>query len=148
MAELTLKDVYEGLSERMDTITNELVVVGNLAKETNQRVGTIEDSLNDVQLKDLSGNRYKEPRKQFIQRIHEYMQPGGVADQKMRACADNHSSVKQLEKAGKIWDVYGKWGTRIVVVIFAIYLVFEIVDIRKAVGIVKDKEMHQTETAK
>lgn len=82
MPEITLQEVYQGLSERMDTISDELVNVRRGMDSVAFRVGSIESNMVDVELVNGGGRTIKQPRQQLIQQAYDYVKTGGLLDQR------------------------------------------------------------------
>ena len=137
MPEATLPIFLEGITTRMDTITNELLEVSKLARDTNIRIGAIEKCLSEVELIDTEGHKTTEPRGQFDQRINFFLMPGGTLDQKMKDCKENHNPTRWLRIKGEKVDIYEKWIYRLVTMAFVFYIVIKNVEPHKAMEMVK-----------
>lgn len=131
--ELTLTEVYEGLAGRMDHITNEVVKANKAVSHLSTRMLSLEDTFKEVELRNGGDHLTKVPYKQFMQDLYDFNKPGGVLEQKMAECKESHSPTKNLEKMGKKWDVYWKWGQRIVAAILVVWMIFKILDIDNVV---------------
>ncbi len=125
---MTLEDVFLGLSERMDTITDELVKVSKGLDSVQYRVSSIEAGMVDVELKNGGGRIIKQPRQQIIQQAYDTMKPGGVLDQKFAECREIHNPEKQSMQNEKKLDKIWKWGTRAVVFILAVAAIIVALD--------------------
>jgi len=99
MPEITLQEVYQGLSERMDTISDELVNVRRGMDSVAFRVGSIESNMVDVELVNGGGRTIKQPRQQLIQQAYDYVKTGGVLDQRFAGVMlELKSDSEELEK--------------------------------------------------
>lgn len=130
---MTLEDVFIGLSERMDTITDELVKVSKGLDSVQYRVSSIEAGMVDVELKNGGGRIIKQPRQQIIQQAYDTMKPGGVLDQKFNECREMHNPAKQSMQNEKKLDKIWKWGTRAVVLILVVAAIIVALDWDKLV---------------
>lgn len=124
MAELTLRDVYDGLSKRMDTITDELVRIGRIVDKM--------DKWEEITVRNGGNKEYSQPRQQFFQTMYDFTRPGGDVDKKIDSCRalcaekiNDISPKKQGERIEKRADRYWKWGQRVIIVIAALAVIIK-----------------------
>lgn len=130
---MTLDDVFIGLSERMDNITDELVKVSKGLDSVQYRVSSIESGMVDVELTNGGGRKIKYNRKDLIQQAYDTMKPDGIIDQRFNECREIHNPEKMSMKTEKRLDKIWKWGTRIVLLIGVIAAVSLAIDWNKLV---------------
>ncbi|HPS61861.1 MAG TPA: hypothetical protein PLK82_02310 [Bacteroidales bacterium] len=128
---MTLEEVYTGLSDRMDIITDELVKVSRNQESLQFRLGSIEANITEVELKNGGNRMIKQSRQQLNQDTYDQIKQGGMIDQRitnvrselieqLSQCKTCHNPEEiQVEKEKK-WDKAWKWSTRIAIVIIAV----------------------------
>lgn len=126
MSELTLQDVYTGLSARMDTMTQELV-----------RIGTVVDkleTLDHVTVKNGGDREYTQTRQQFVQWAYDNGKPGGLIDGKIetaKALLENKIAMldpanledQKDRKMDRMWKMAGRIAMMILGLVFLIKFV-------------------------
>lgn len=130
---LTLDAVYDGLSKRMDTMTHEITKNGKTVDRLTIQVTSIEHSLNDIEFKDGDNHITKVPRLQFFQDLYDFSKPDGLLEQKMKTCKESHNPTRNLELAGKKFDIWWKWGQRIVFAFMVVFVLYEVTGGRKLI---------------
>lgn len=128
---MTLEEVYRGLSRRKDTVTEELITIGEQTRGISERLDSVESLLAEVELDIGGGRTIKKPRIQLMQEVYDHIRPGGVLDRRLEQCSDDHDPVKRLREAGDRYDVYWKWGQRILLLLMSVFLVYELTTGRK-----------------
>src|SRR5574343_53772 len=120
---MTVEELYKSLSARMDTITEELVRIGNIIQK-------IED-FDEITVTNGNGKKYSQPRQQFLQWTYDYSKPGGIADQNLERLRvhfdgklDELNPIKIKATNEKRYDAVWKWGTRAALaVLFIVFIV-------------------------
>lgn len=127
MTEITLQDVYTGLSARMDTMTEELVRIRNVVDKF--------ETYDEITVKNGNGKEYTQSRQQFLQWAYDLGKPGGDTDKKidtMRVLLEGKIAaldpVNQEQKKDIKWDRSWKIGSRITVLVLALVFLVKFVD--------------------
>lgn len=131
--ELTLKDVYDGLSKRMDTITDELVRIGRIADKI--------EEWEEITVRNGGNKEYSQPRQQFFQTMYDFTKPGGDVDKKidsLRELQNQKIDALMPEQRNKTLnkrvDIYWKWTVRIATVIIASAIVIRAINWESILG--------------
>jgi hypothetical protein len=131
--ELTLKDVYDGLSKRMDTVTDELVRIGRIADKI--------EEWEEITVRNGGNKEYSQPRQQFFQTMYDFTKPGGDVDKKidsLRELQNQKIDALMPEQRNKTLnkrvDIYWKWTVRIATVIIASAIVIRAINWESILG--------------
>ena len=131
--ELTLKDVYDGLSKRMDTITDELVRIARIADKI--------EEWEEITVRNGGNKEYSQPRQQFFQTMYDFTKPGGDVDKKIDSLRElQNQKIEALmpeqrsRTLNKKVDIYWKWTVRIATVIIASAIVIRAINWESILG--------------
>lgn len=127
METLTLRDVYDGLSKRMDTITDELVRIGRIVDKVTE--------WEEITVRNGNNKEYSQPRQQFFQTVYDDTKAGGLIDKKIDSCralcldrineiGPKSQSERLEKKADRIW----KWGQRIIIIFAAVAVIIRAIN--------------------
>jgi len=127
MADLTLKDVYDGLSQRMDTITDELVRIARIADKI--------EEWEEITVRNGNNKEYSQPRQQFYQTVYDFTKPGGDVDKKLDTCrvlcTDKIKEIgpkRQGERLERRADTIWKWSQRVMIALAAAAIIIRAIN--------------------
>lgn len=131
--ELTLKDVYDGLSKRIDTLTDEFVRVARI-------IDKIEE-WEEITVRNGGNKEYSQPRQQFFQTMYDFSKPGGDVDKKIDTLRElQNQKIESLmpeqrnRTLNKRIDVYWKWTVRIATIIIASAIIIRAINWESILG--------------
>jgi len=120
---MTVEELYQAVSARMDTITDELVRIGKIMQKF--------ENYDEVTVTNGNGKEYTQPRQQFLQGTYDYIKPGGTSDQKLeslrsvfesRICDLSPQKLSFINE--KKYDHLWKWATRgAIALLFIVFIV-------------------------
>jgi hypothetical protein len=129
------QEIITSVFDQLKIITDEVLFIREDVRKLTTKMETIEANMEWVEVKNGGDKRSKQSRNGLIQQAYDTMKPGGILDQRFTNCEkvietaiQKHergtNATNVLSRAGKKFDVWWRWGTRVVVVLIAIFIVY------------------------